>query len=650
MLLNEEEEDAIFNNRDNIMSIDEQISFITQQRPVNLFRPSNTLPPAIPKAASVTVNDLPSSPVDRFIDELLITIDRRMEKERSADLQQYPHLIPAVVKDTEVLDKAIFDKNYHRLLTDNKFTPTTVMRLLNRFMFFRTDVVHGKYYVQFADPEFTDLLDFRPLKKDDLESIFANYRVPSVWSEALEIAMEPIENYSDLKDVMKELVNYRKEHLELYGSESSKPKGKISLFKLWEKSKTRREVGTIIFDPDVPPGLQRQEGYHTKTFYKYFNRWKGIYCHQPNSLQPSDLITKKATMIVDHFREIMCNNDPAAFKFVWSWLCHVTFNPGEQTRVVLYFCGEEGSGKSIGMTAFAFMLGNNKAAYILQRSHHLNSKFFGSNGDNCIFLLVDELHKLDKEDMEYIKSLITCKERHRECKGDQAKQVRNFLNLAMCGNIEDAIPLDARSAGRRFFIQSANSEKVKDKSYFDDFAEYFINSKTNDEGLFVFHRLLLHSYESGQFKYNECDKPETEQSIHSRETHMQPFQKWWSEALIKKIHGGRTNNGDNVTGNAGYGEGHPPFWYKGANLHVLHDAFLHHDKTKSNMGLAEFRTKLKEVMPENTVSDGDFTMPTYNECRSAWEKVYKIPIQNVVSTPVANRRKRSASCLNNNGR
>ena len=100
-------------------------------------------------------------------------------------------------------------------------------------------------------------------------------------------------------------------------------------FNIWCKNIHRREVEEICFEPEVDnPDI--------------FNIWTG---YDISSEDCSDYDVTDADPILNHIKEIWCNNDEVIYKYIMCFLATVLQKPATKIGVVICLQGEEGGGK-----------------------------------------------------------------------------------------------------------------------------------------------------------------------------------------------------------------------------------------------------------------------------------------------------------------
>lgn len=223
----------------------------------------------------------------------------------------------------------------------------------------------------------------------------------------------------------------------------------------WLTDSRRRTVNSITFDPSQNQQIIEIQG------KKYLNIWDGL------GIRPTKGCWKKTRK---HIWKILCNSDPAKFKYVIKWLAFCVQRPELRPEVAMVFKGEKGAGKSFVFVEMKKIFGPH--GMVVYDPNRLTGRF-NFHFRNLCYLFCDEAYLPgDKEVEGVIKARITEGFIDCEPKGRDSISLRNCLSIVMCTNKDLVIP--ATKDERRFFIEDINnmyaknraSDKVR-KAYFD---------------------------------------------------------------------------------------------------------------------------------------------------------------------------------------
>jgi hypothetical protein len=121
---------------------------------------------------------------------------------------------------------------------------------------------------------------------------------------------------------------------------------------IWRKSKFRKEVSRIDFDPSSKRG-------------DIYNLWTGYYVKKDECQD-----TGKSENLLKHIKTIWCNDDEMLYEYVLNWFAWVIQRPEQKVGVMMALKSKQGAGKGIVLGIIeAIMDGTRKNGYFSQVSN-----------------------------------------------------------------------------------------------------------------------------------------------------------------------------------------------------------------------------------------------------------------------------------------
>jgi hypothetical protein len=135
-----------------------------------------------------------------------------------------------------------------------------------------------------------------------------------------------------IKDVSKVIYDYENKDFFVSAPTKKDPK-KVKVanpYHLWRKSKFKREVKRIDFDPspNAPSNI--------------YNLWVGYYLKKESTKD-----TGFADNLVNHIKRIWCSDDEIAFEYVMNWFAWIIQRPHKKIGIMLSLKSKQGAGKGI---------------------------------------------------------------------------------------------------------------------------------------------------------------------------------------------------------------------------------------------------------------------------------------------------------------
>jgi hypothetical protein len=274
---------------------------------------------------------------------------------------------------------------------------------------------------------------------------------------------------------------------------------KLSLSKLWMKSKRRRQYTKIVFDP-------------TDTNKNHYNLWKGF------SVKPDS--TKSCDKFLAHVRDNICSGIEAHYRWLMGWCAHMVQVPWEKPETAPVLKGEQGAGKGKMFVHYIGRLCAEHYVCVSQASHVTGR--FNSHHQNCLLLFADEAFWAgDKQAEGTLKHFITDHELMIEGKNKDAFMVKNISRLIVASNSEWVVPTDIDA--RRWAVFDVSNKHCNDREYFGAIADEMANG-----GLEALMDYLLH------FDLSSVDihsVPKTAALLDQKELSFKPHEAWWKECL-----------------------------------------------------------------------------------------------------------------------
>ena len=223
----------------------------------------------------------------------------------------------------------------------------------------------------------------------------------------------------------------------------------------------------------------------------------------------------------EHIRDVICNGDEVADRYVMGWCARLVQKPSEPGQVALVLQGGEGTGKGSFAQALLRLHGRH-GAHITQPKH-LTGSF--NQHLRCVKLLfADEaLFAGNHEHRGPLYALITEDLLQIEAKGVDAKPARNALSIVMATNHDWAIPAGVNA--RRFCVLRVSEKHRQDTEYFRKLRDEMNNGSIEA----ILHDLL--AYDLSQF--NVFDVPATEALAMQKILSLRGVESWLFDCLQK---------------------------------------------------------------------------------------------------------------------
>jgi hypothetical protein len=219
--------------------------------------------------------------------------------------------------------------------------------------------------------------------------------------------------------------------------------------KWWLEHPARTSAQSVIFNPDLAPGLVQING------RSYLNLWHG-WAVEP---MPGDWSLIREELIA----ELICSGDEASFEYVMDWMARMVQLPGTPGETALVLRGDKGVGKStLGQLLYDIAGAH---AMKVSSSEGLTGSFSG-HLMNRVFLFADEAFWAgDKKGEGKLKDLVTGKEIPIRAMYKEAEMRKNRLHILMASNSDWVVP--ATVDERRFAVFHVSNARRDDALFWN---------------------------------------------------------------------------------------------------------------------------------------------------------------------------------------
>ena len=231
---------------------------------------------------------------------------------------------------------------------------------------------------------------------------------------------------------------------------------KMDVFDMWCRHVSTKEYTDMVFDPteDVDP----ETTLNTFVGLKVQNELRQ---EEEVSLQNYD--GEVIQPILDHLKAL-AGDDEVCYEYLLDWLAF-PLQSGEKTNVALLIRGKPGCGKGIIFEKLmCHLIYGQKLAVQLGGGKQIGNKF-NAHWKNKMLVVIDEPNKLNRDQRDNLKNMITSDVTVIEDKGVSAKFETDYTSYAFTCNHVPPEFLDHDD--RRFFILQHNGKHVQDKEYFE---------------------------------------------------------------------------------------------------------------------------------------------------------------------------------------
>lgn len=227
------------------------------------------------------------------------------------------------------------------------------------------------------------------------------------------------------------------------------------------------------------------------------------------------------SIYLNHLKEVICNNDQAAYEYLVGWLAHLFQKPDEKPGVSIVMKSVEGTGKGAMAEPLLKILGahGNKT----NGAYALTGRFNGIVA-NRLLIFADETDLTDGNASEKIKAMITEPTVNMERKGLEIEPLPNFCRFIFASN--HARALNAGKRERRFLVLEPSEAKAQDKEYFTVLWNWI--NKGGAEKLLNY----LLSVDISNFNPHKC--PQTQSLVDEKLANLRGIDRYFYEEIAKQ--------------------------------------------------------------------------------------------------------------------
>lgn len=387
----------------------------------------------------------------------------------------------------------------------------------------------------------------------------------------------------------------------------------VTWAKAWHQHPDRRQYDGVEFFPN-PDGAASTPN--------YLNLWRGF------SVTPSP--QGRCARFLDHLRVNVCRDNDEYYRYLLGWMAHLVQRPRERPGIALVMRGRKGTGK----TVVGEVLGSLFAPHYfpVDDARYLTGQF-NAHMATCLLLQADEaMWAGDKAAEGRLKGLLTSRIQMIESKGVDPIRMENRVRVIMTSNEDWVVP--ATGDERRFFVLDVGSYAEQNNEYFAEMYEE-LDAGGREK---LLHELL--SFDLS--KFNIWRIPQTKALLDQKLRSLDPI----DDFVFNRLWAGSWLHGDDA--------------WRGTV--VRDDLYAEYLKDASRMGIgrkrssADFGKRLKKLIP----GIGDirpsverepgvvkrtwcYSMPSLDECRTAFDKCVGQPIDWPALPPGEGERAQHAS-------
>ncbi len=236
------------------------------------------------------------------------------------------------------------------------------------------------------------------------------------------------------------------------------------------------------------------------------------------------------SLMLNHIREVLCNDNDLVYDYVLDWLSYIVQNPGHKTQVMLVFVGPSGCGKS---TFYSWLMPIFGEYMENIRTASLGSQFVGMNFNEKFIIAIDEwnIRELDPRTADgLLKNIVTDPRMRVEAKFVQAHSIQSHNNLIASTNFAFNIAPSSVGYFRRLMIVKCGN--TKPPQYFKDMHN-MIGDPSRHKLRFSLHMHLFakYLYDRPIHEFKPQNFPITDYQIKILTNTWKPYMKWWYEVM-----------------------------------------------------------------------------------------------------------------------
>lgn len=248
---------------------------------------------------------------------------------------------------------------------------------------------------------------------------------------------------------------------------------KQSFLQRWLADDSKKTFATCSFDPKgtIPGNFNTFFGFRAESLPPVINT------QQAN---------QHMQMILNHIKEIYCNNNEVHADYMFKWLANIIKYPWKKTEVLMLIFGIEGCGKGMIIDFFANkVLGQHLSFQTATPGVDLFSKF-AIGAHRKLLCFCDEAGEDLSKHHDQLKNLITTKTIRIEKKGQDIRTEDNYTNVIVASN--NAGPVKISPYDRRVVAFQCDEKYKENYNYF---ASLSIATRS-DECAKAVYEFLLH--------------------------------------------------------------------------------------------------------------------------------------------------------------
>lgn len=163
-----------------------------------------------------------------------------------------------------------------------------------------------------------------------------------------------------------------------------------------------------------------------------FNRFNG-FPWKP-SLVPLTIIPHKVQVILNHLRNVLCNNEQKVYEHVLVWIAHLIQKPNDKAGVCLGMKSEQGTGKNLFWEFMGRVIG--KRYFYVANSLDEILQQFNSRREGKLLCILDEIQYYggSYNMADKVKTLISGKETAINRKFEETYVVKDYCRFVMITN------------------------------------------------------------------------------------------------------------------------------------------------------------------------------------------------------------------------
>lgn len=266
---------------------------------------------------------------------------------------------------------------------------------------------------------------------------------------------------------------------------------------LWLANARRRSYRSVDFMPGVEDS-------------PIFNLWTGW------AIQASSAGSCEAWL--ELLSKVICGQDEALTTWFLHWFANIVREPRSKPLTAPVLIGKQGAGKSLLLAYFGRILGS--AYTTVTQEEHIYGKFNRHLATTLLLHSEEALYGGEKRHRGVIKSLITDEFRIFEQKGVDARQVRNYLRLALTSNEAHAAPAEPND--RRYTVIDLGDRIVS-----RELANRVVAEMNNGGPAALFALLQAMQYDPAIARTNV----KNEALAVLKGINMSPLESWWYDTL-----------------------------------------------------------------------------------------------------------------------